>query len=215
MDNNYTEICIVLDRSGSMDNIRADMEGGLNSLLADQKKLDQKCLVTLYQFDDEIERVFSGKDVKDLEPIKLDPRGSTALHDAMGRAIKELGSRLSFLPEAKRPGKVIFIVITDGMENSSREYAGSTIKQMVEEQTRKYSWQFVFLGADQDAVTVSQGLGFLPANALRYSNSSFGAKSMLRSVSNNIQAYACGVADSMSFSSEDRAIQDDLLKGAK
>ena len=119
MDDNYTDITVILDRSGSMSTIKTDMEGGLNSFFAKQRELDGLCKVSLHQFDDKYETVFENKDIADVPEVKLEPRGMTALLDAIGKTVNSLGLRLSELNESDRPGKVVVLIITDGFENHS------------------------------------------------------------------------------------------------
>jgi hypothetical protein len=158
MDKNYTDITILLDRSGSMYPIATDMQGAIDSFINAQTQLPGSCLVNLYHFDHELEEVFSNLPAKLVKPIELKPRGSTALLDSLGKTISRLGSRLARMPEEMRPGKVIFVIITDGLENASKEYNLPTVKQMIEDQTNKYNWQFLYIGANQDAF--AEGLKF-------------------------------------------------------
>jgi hypothetical protein len=159
---NLTEIICVIDRSGSMAAIRDDAIGGFNTFLEEQKKIDKPCNLTYVQFDDEYEVVHNGvpiKDVSPLTPATFVPRGWTALLDAIGRTIDTVGMRLMGTPENQRPGKVIFVILTDGEENSSREYKRSLILEMITRQREKYNWEFVFLAANQDAISVGREMG--------------------------------------------------------
>jgi len=159
MNRDLTDITLVVDRSGSMESIRADTEGGVNAFLRQQAELPGRALITLVQFDTEYEFLARGIPVHDCPSYKLVPRGSTALLDAVGRAINETGDRLSKMPEADRPGLVIFVVMTDGEENSSQEFTKAQIKSMIQKQTDQYNWQFTFLGADQNAFAEAAALG--------------------------------------------------------
>ncbi len=154
-----TDITFVVDRSGSMESIRSDAEGGINSFLVQQKALPGKAVLTLVQFDTEYEFVHNGVPLGKVGYYQLVPRGSTALLDAMGRAIKETGERLAKMPEAARPGLVIFVVMTDGMENASVEYSKAKVNEMVRHQQEAYNWKFTFLGANQDAMAEAKDLG--------------------------------------------------------
>ena len=126
-----THIEFVLDRSGSMHSIKADIEGGFDAFIADQRTHPGQCTVSLTQFDNEYEPVFTAIDVRDVRPLNLQPRGATAMLDAIGRSILALGERLAAQPEAERPGTVIVAVMTDGMENASREFTYVAIKELV------------------------------------------------------------------------------------
>ena len=154
-----TDITLVIDRSGSMEEIRTDAEGGVNAFIREQARQPGEALLTLVQFDDEHEFVHRGVPIKEVPPYTLVPRGSTALLDAVGRAINETGERLAKMPEAGRPGLVIFVIVTDGEENASHEFSKAQIKAMIDRQQTKYSWHFTFLGADQDAFAEAGGMG--------------------------------------------------------
>lgn len=164
--NDTTDITIILDRSGSMARIRTDVIGGFNSFLADQRKLPDLATITLVQFDHDYEVMYRRKKVQtapDLTEETFVPRGNTALYDAMGRAISDVGDRYASLREADRPGRVIFVVLTDGEENASREYKRAQLAAMVKVQREKYAWEFVFIGANQDAFLNGAAVGVLRA----------------------------------------------------
>ena len=122
MNRNLTDITVVLDRSGSMTTVMHDVTGGFDKFIEEQKKVQGEALLTLVQFDTEYEFVHKAKNIKDIPKLEFMPRGMTALLDAMGRAITETGERLRNMKEEDRPGKVICLIITDGQENSSKEY---------------------------------------------------------------------------------------------
>ena len=165
---NLTDITLVVDRSGSMSSIRDDAQGGVNSFVQKQAQEPDEALLTLVQFDTEYEFVHRGVPVKRVPQYKLEPRGSTALLDAVGRAIHETGARLAAMPEPERPGLVIFIIVTDGQENSSREFTKAKVKKMIEHQQSVYDWHFTFLAANQDAFAEAGGLGIAQAGAANY-----------------------------------------------
>ena len=159
MRTDFTDITLVVDRSGSMQEIRDDAEGGVNAFIESQAKELGEALLTLVQFDTEYEFICKGVPISQAGKYKLQPRGGTALLDAVGRAINETGQRLAAMAEDDRPGLVAFVVMTDGQENSSREFIRATIKDMIQQQKEKYSWQFTFLGADQDAFAAAEDMG--------------------------------------------------------
>jgi hypothetical protein len=202
-----THIEFVLDRSGSMNSIKADIEGGFDAFIADQRTQEGQSTVSLAQFDNEYETVFTARDVRDVPALELVPRGSTAMLDAIGRSISALGSRLAALPEAQRPGTVIFAIMTDGLENSSREFTYPAIKELITHQEQAYSWQFLYMGADQDAIEVGASIGVRADRSLTYgrgkSRQAYAATSKLtRSLK---EASAAGVPmASVAFSEEDR-----------
>ncbi len=159
MRKDLTDITLVVDRSGSMEGIKADAEGGINSFIKKQAKLPGEALLTLVQFDGEYEFIHNGVNIKEVPTYTLTPRGSTALLDAVGRAVNETGERLRKLPEEQRPGLVICVIVTDGGENASREFTRERVRQMIEEQQGKYNWQFTFLAANQDAFAAGASIG--------------------------------------------------------
>ena len=180
MKKNLTEIIFILDRSGSMDLLTEDTIGGYNSYIENQKKEDGEALVTTVLFDERYEILHDGVNIKDIKPItnkEYFARGCTALLDAVGKTITNVGARLNNTPEEERPEKVIIIITTDGKENASVEYTKAKIKEMIEEQTNKYSWQFIFLGANIDAVAEAESMGINSKFASNYGWSSQGVES--------------------------------------
>ncbi len=167
-DRTKTEIVIVLDRSGSMSTMKADMEGGLEQFVLDQRRQPGTCQLTLVQFDTEIETVFSARDLRMVERIEIVPRGGTALLDALGTAIDGVGARLAAQAETERPGKVIVLVITDGEENSSVVWKAKRLRAAIRRQERDYDWQFIYLGANVNAFAEAGDVGIARANAMSY-----------------------------------------------
>jgi hypothetical protein len=168
MRTDLTDITMVIDRSGSMSSIRTDAEGGINTFVDSQKSEPGQALLTLVQFDTEYECVHKGLPISSAPPFKLVPRGSTALLDAVGRAINETGARLSAMEEAQRPGLVVFVIVTDGAENSSKEFTRDKIRQMIEHQQSVYNWQFTFLAANQDAFAEAASMGIAQAGTANF-----------------------------------------------
>lgn len=166
-DPNYTALLLVIDRSGSMMSIRDDMVCGLTKMLAEQAKAPGLLTVDIFNFDNQVELQCSLADPKDVT-IRLEPRAGTALYDALGIAVNAFGATLAALPEHARPGTVQVIVVTDGDENSSREYTSGAVRRLIARQTKKYNWDFVFLGANQNAVLNGAALGFHADKALTF-----------------------------------------------
>ena len=167
---NFIEIAVVLDRSGSMASVRSDTIGGFNAFVTDQRKNLGEVKLSLAQFDDFYEVVYDGKPILEvplLTEATFVPRGCTALLDAVGKTINALGERLAKTPEHLRPSLVVFVILTDGMENASKEFKLEQVKEMIKHQTEKYSWQFVFLGADQNAFQATQ-MGIHTANTYNF-----------------------------------------------
>ena len=165
---NLTHLYFLLDRSGSMHSIRKETIGGYNAFMDEQREQEGDCRVTLAQFDNEYEVVYSGLPIADVPGLVLEPRGATALLDAIGRLVGDAGARLAALPEDQRPGTVIVGIMTDGHENASCEWTHPAIKALVEHQTKTYSWEFLYMGADQDAVEVGTGLGVQAHRSITY-----------------------------------------------
>lgn len=191
-DNNLTDISIVLDRSGSMVKVHGDTIEGYNTFIEKQKEASGEAVVSLHQFDHEYVTTYSGKNIKDVQ--KLDyttytPRGNTALLDAVGRTIMATGARLASTPEEKRPGKVLIVVITDGEENSSREFKYDKIKEMIKHQEDNYKWTFVFLGANIDVAKTAMSLGFAATNATQYTSDSKGTRDAFDKMARGVLRY--------------------------
>jgi hypothetical protein len=183
-DPNKTALQLVIDRSGSMISIQRDMQGGINTLLLEQAVVPGQCLASLADFDDRYAEVFTDTDLSQEVPTyTLTPRGSTALYDAVGRTITSLGARLAALPEDERPSKVMFVIVTDGHENSSREFTADQVKALVERQTNDYQWEFVYLGANQDAFDVAATFGVPTANTMNYGANQDGTQVVSSSLS--------------------------------
>ena len=163
-----THLYFLLDRSGSMQSIKTDTEGGFAAFIEEQKKAPGECRVTLAQFDNDYEVVYADRPLADVPALDLQPRGSTALLDAMGRTVTEAGARLAALPDDQRPGTVIVAIMTDGMENASHEWTHPAIKALVTQQTGQWGWQFLYMGADQDAIEVGAQLGVARDHSVTY-----------------------------------------------
>lgn len=172
---NLTHVVAIVDRSGSMQTIRDDTIGGFNAFIDKQRTQPGDSTVSLYQFDDHYEVVYTGQPIAQVPGLVLEPRGSTALLDAVGRTITSTRSHLASLPEAERPGTVVVVIMTDGMENASREYTFEAIRQLIEAQEKADGWTFLFMGADQDAIKTGASLGVASARSISYSRAKTGA----------------------------------------
>lgn len=169
MRQDLADVTVVVDRSGSMDACRQEAENGVNHFIDEQRKQSGECLFTLVQFDTEYEFVHKGKPIAEVGKFTLVPRGMTALLDAVGRAINETGERLAAMDENDRPGLIVFVIVTDGQENSSHEFKRPQVKEMIERQQSQYQWKFTFLGANQDAFAEAAGLGIAADAVANYS----------------------------------------------
>lgn len=212
MKQDLTDITVVLDRSGSMSSVWTDTIGGFNSFLKTQKEAPGEATFTLVQFDNHYEVDYRGKNIQEIPDLNNEtyvPRGGTALLDAIGRTINETGQRLAALAESDRPSKVIFVILTDGEENASKEFKKGKINEMITHQTEKYQWDFVFLGANQDAIQTGSSMGIMAGNSLTYAANSIGTVSAFETVSSTMCSYRSGntAAKTQFFSEEDREKQ--------
>lgn len=173
-DKDYTAIAVLMDRSGSMRSIQADAEGAVNVFIDEQKRLDGKCTIRLSQFDDTYEEVYPSTDINAVPQYSLYPRGMTALTDAIAKTVNDFGAELSALSEDDRPGTVIVVIVTDGLENSSREYTAESVKALINDQKDKYNWEFVFLAAGQDAIQTGAGYGIGADSSLTFAAGNIG-----------------------------------------
>lgn len=205
----YTaDITIVLDRSGSMESIKDDTIGGFNSFLEDQKETPGDDLLTLIQFDNRYEVVHDAVPLSEVKPLNgktFVPRASTALLDAIGRAINSTGARLATMKEEDRPEQVIFVIVTDGYENASQEFSRKQVFDMIDHQTEKYSWQFVYLGANQDAIKVASNLGISAGSSMSYAATSVGTNSAWKGFSRSVTSRKLGASPKdYSFTKKER-----------
>jgi len=175
----HTEIICILDRSGSMSSIEKDAVGGFNTFLEEQKKLPGTASVTLVLFDNAYLTPVKNADINTVQPLNKKtyvPRGSTALLDAVGRTVSETGARLAAADESERPENVIICILTDGEENSSREFSLDQVKEMISHQKDKYNWEFIFLAANQDAFAGAGRLGIDRDKAFNFTADEQGTK---------------------------------------
>lgn len=208
MKKDLTLIGVLVDRSGSMNSIRDDMESGLKAFLDSQKELEGMARVTLAQFDTEYELVWPIIDINKIAHYRLVPRGGTALLDAMGKFITDVGVGLNAQPERERPSKVVVITVTDGAENSSREWTQEGVRKLIEQQRDVYQWEFVFLGANMDAVTVAQDYGIPMASAMTYAASAGGVQHMSNSVSGYVSSLRSTGAAAFTDKDRDEATEN-------
>lgn len=189
---NFTSINVIIDQSGSMSHLTKDTIRSFNSFLAEQKVLPGEAVVTLTTFNSHSSVVHDFvklASVPDLNTKTYSPTGGTALLDAMGDTINSVGAKLAALPEEERPSKVILLIITDGEENSSRRFNRDQIKSMVEHQRNVYNWEFVFMGANIDAITAGTSLGISADNSLNYDATAAGTKELYSNVSRSLENY--------------------------
>ena len=179
MRNDLTELVLILDRSGSMSGLEADTIGGFNSMIEKQKKEEGDAVVSVVLFDDYSEVIYDRVPIQDVEPMDTDKyyvRGCTALLDAIGGAIHHIGNVHKYARPEDVPAKTIFIITTDGMENASRRYTYEHVRHMIERQKERYHWEFLFLGANIDAVRVADRFGIQANRAVRYEHDGVGTR---------------------------------------
>ncbi|HZS55653.1 MAG TPA: vWA domain-containing protein [Bryobacteraceae bacterium] len=171
MNNHYTEIAFILDRSGSMGSCREAAIQGFNRFLQEQQQLEGLARLTLVLFDDKYLTAINALPVAEVLPLDHKtylPRGTTALLDAIGHTVDQLEARLTGMPEKVRPGQVIIAILTDGLENASRQYTWRQIADRIKQQTERYGWTFLFLGANQDAIATAAQMNIAMNNAALY-----------------------------------------------
>ncbi len=171
INNNITELVFILDRSGSMGGLESDTIGGFNSMLEKQKKETGKAYVSTVLFDHEIEVLHDRLPIEEVVPLTdkdYTVRGCTALLDAIGKAVHHIGNIHKYARPEDVPEQTLFVITTDGMENASREYSGRDIKKLIEKQQKKYGWEFLFIGANIDAVTTAKSFGIAEDRAVNY-----------------------------------------------
>lgn len=191
MRKGLTEVVFILDRSGSMRGLEADTIGGFNSMIEKQRKEEGEAYISTVLFDDQTEVIYDRVSVDKVEPMndrQYYVRGCTALLDAIGGAINHIANVHRYAREEDRPEKTLFIITTDGMENSSRVYTYKRVKKMVEKEKKKYGWEFLFLGANIDAIETAGRFGIGADRAINYKCDSVGVTLNYQAISETISA---------------------------
>lgn len=188
MNKNLTEIIFLLDRSGSMSGLEGDTIGGFNSFVKKQCEVEGETILTTVLFDDQYEVLWNGIDAKEAKLTEKEyfVRGTTALLDAVGKSILDVGYRLMKISEERRPGKIIFVITTDGMENASREFTNEKVKELIKHQQEKYNWDFIFMGANIDAAREADSLGIDVEHAYTFEATHKGVENMYEMISETI-----------------------------
>lgn len=186
MKNGITEMVFILDRSGSMGGLESDTIGGFNAMIEKQKKQEGKAYVTTVIFDHEIKVLHDRVDLSEIQPMTdkdYTVRGTTALIDAIGMTIGRIKGQHKELSEEEVPEHTIFVITTDGMENASKEYSSKDVKKMIEHQKKKHNWEFLFIGANIDAVETAKHFGIDKNRAVNYKADSKGTSVLYSAVS--------------------------------
>ncbi len=189
MKKDLVELVFILDRSGSMSGLESDTIGGFNSMLEKQKQTPGDALVSTVLFDDRFEVLHNRKNISEIKPITKKEyfvRGSTALLDAIGRSIVKIVSIYRKLKEEVKPEKTVFVITTDGMENASKEFSAFQIKNMIEFQKEKFNWEFIFLGANIDAVRTARDFGICAERVANYHSDEKGTQLNYKVISETI-----------------------------
>ena len=197
MKKGLTEMVFILDRSGSMAGLEADTIGGFNSMIERQRKEPGEALVSTVLFSNTSRVIHDRVDIRKIEPLtdkQYYVEGCTALIDAMGQAIHHIGNVHKYAREEDRPEHTIFVITTDGMENASRRYSSDEVKKMVERQKNKYGWEFLFLGANIDAVETAGRYGIGADRAVTFLNDREGVALNYRTVGQTIRKMRASVA---------------------
>ena len=215
MKKNLTELVFILDRSGSMAGLEDDTIGGFNSMLEKQKQESGEAYVSTILFDNHREVIHDRVDIQKIEPMTRGQyyvRGSTALLDAVGNAIRHIGNIHKYAREEDRPEKTLFVITTDGMENASREYSYDKVRRMIEREKEKYGWEFIFLGANIDAAKEAARFGIHEDCAVNYHADHMGTAVVYEAMSSAVCNVRCGQPMSKQWR---KSVDEDFLKRGK
>jgi len=221
MKKNLTEIVFILDRSGSMSGLEKDTIGGYNSLMEKQKKEEGEAIISTVLFDDRAEVLHDRVSLDKISPMTEEEyyvRGCTALLDAVGGAIHHIGNVHKYAREEDRPEKTLFIITTDGQENASKKYSYDKVKKMVERQKKKFGWEFLFLGANIDAVGEAARFGIQANRAVKYECDEVGTELNYHVLSKTVsKVRSCAVCDMDAILDDDwqKEIEEDYKKRHK
>ena len=197
MNENLTEMVFILDRSGSMAGLESDTIGGFNAMLEKQKKEEGTAYLSAVLFSNASTVLYDRADIRSIEPMtdrQYFVGGCTALLDAIGDAVHHIGNVHKYAREEDRPKRTVFVIITDGMENASRRYSYDEVRRMVERQREKYGWEFLFLGANMDAISAARRFGIREDRAVRYQCDAKGTALNFEVVSDTIGCIREGAA---------------------
>lgn len=216
MKKGLAELVFILDRSGSMSGLESDTIGGYNAMLEKQKKESGEAVITTVLFDDKYELLHDRINLRGIDPItdkEYFVRGSTALLDAVGKTINKIGNVQKHTTEDERAEHVMFVITTDGMENASREFSYEKVRRMIEHQKSKYGWEFIFLGANIDAVAAAERFGIDKDRAANYNADSEGTLLNYEVISETVSCMRASHAISEDW--KERIDEDFKKRGAR
>ena len=204
-NNKITEVVFILDASGSMHPLTDDTIGGFNAMLEKQKKAEGKALLSAVLFSNDSHVLYDRVDIDRVEPMtdeQYQVGGCTALLDAIGGAVHHMGNVHKYAREEDRPGKTIFVITTDGMENSSRRYSYEKVQHMVKRQQERYGWEFLFLGANMDAISAARSFGIREDRAVRYKCDTVGTSKNFNVVNDVLCSFRANASIAPDWSAE-------------
>ncbi|QEM41598.1 hypothetical protein SEA_FORZA_131 [Gordonia phage Forza] len=209
MNENLTHIAILIDRSGSMGFIKDATERGLQEFLEEQKNIPGEVKVTLAEFNTKYNEVYHNVSLDAAKDYQIRPSGMTALYDGIGKIVSDKGAELRDMDEKSRPGKVIVLILTDGEENSSREWKQSQVKELLKQQQDVYSWTVVFLGANIDAERVGTGIGITRGSSLTYGANASDVKTAFAAASSYVGDTRTGLDAVFTDAQRSAAVEND------
>lgn len=218
MNEKLTEIVFILDRSGSMGGLEGDTIGGYNSLIKKQQKEEGEAFVSTVLFDDCSEVICDRVKLTEVTPMTEDDyyvRGCTALLDAVGDAIHHIGNVHKYAREEDRPGKTLFVITTDGMENASKRYNYNQVRKMIEQKKEKNNWEFLFLGANIDAVEVAGRMGIAKERAVNYECDSKGTAVNFKALEKAVSCARMSAPEAMCCAMDESDWKEDIEKDYK
>ena len=202
MNNNLTELVFILDRSGSMAGLESDTIGGFNAMVEKQKKEEGEAILSAVLFSNSSKVLYDRADIRRIEPMterQYFVGGCTALLDAIGGAVHHIANVHKYAREEDRPHKTVFVIITDGLENASRNYTYDEVRRMIEQQRERCGWEFLFLGANMDAISAARRFGIREDRAVRYECDARGTQLNYEVVSETIGCIRAGAKPTASW----------------
>ena len=206
-----TQIVCILDRSGSMESIIGDAIGGFNEFIKEQKKLEDEASMTVALFDDRYDLLYDNipiKEVKDFDRSTWSPRGLTALYDAIGKTVNTVKQTHKNLKKKERPDKVLVCIVTDGMENHSKEYTQSQIQDLIKECEKEHDWAFIYLAANQDAFAAGTSFGISGGNTYTFTADGAGMENVSATLTNAATYYRNASRDDVDFNANSTNLMD-------